>query len=71
MHVIIFILTLFLAPTPTQPNVQVQTVSKVMPDADTCKGLAEIITAQARQDPKVLDVATGCFEIVGDVGKKA
>lgn len=71
MHVIILLLTIFLAPTPTQKAVQVVTRAYVVDSPEACKATEAIYQGQARQDPKILDIATGCFEVSGDAGKAA
>jgi hypothetical protein len=71
MHAIILVLTLFMAPTPEHPTVEVRTESHVLPSADACVAVAHIINAQAAQDPKILLGKAECFDVSGPEGTKA
>lgn len=71
MHAIILVLTLFFAPTPAHPAVEVRTESHVAPDANSCVAAAQIINAQAAQDPKILLGKAECFDVSGPQGTKA
>lgn len=69
MHAIILVLTLFLAPTPEHPAVEVKTMSMVASSADACVAAATIMNAQAAQDPKILLGRAECFQVEGPQGK--
>lgn len=67
----ILFVTIFLAPTPTHPSVEVRASSIVVPSQDVCALAASAVMEQAHQDPKILDFAVHCIAVTGDIGKHA
>lgn len=69
MHVIVLLITLFLAPIPASNGhpAQPETAAVqayIAPSAAACEAGGEALASQLKQSPQVLDARFSCFETV-------